>query len=148
MDDPMKADTETPKTTQWNWKNLRWGHVGNLFGIIGVPLSLVICLASVRDPDVTYTINPVRVAVARSGISSDLAFLYKGAEVKSNVTSVSVEIWNAGPKSPTQIHPFQSAPSRGQVIAWSLNDAYRTSDLRAARGAFAAALSSKYCRTS
>jgi hypothetical protein len=68
----------------------------NVFTLIGLPTSVFFYLASIREPNVTYALNPIRVAVVRSGISSDLSILYKGTEIQKNVTSVSVEIWNAG----------------------------------------------------
>jgi hypothetical protein len=95
-DQPDSMSTAQPPPSKWRWRNLRFSHLATFCGIMGIPISAAFFFAGIREPNITYAINPIRVAVVRSGISSDLSILYKGSEIKKNVSSAVIEIWNAG----------------------------------------------------
>jgi hypothetical protein len=76
----------------WGWFEkavVILGFLGFFFGVYSY-------LKNTREPDISYLVNPFRVAVVQSGITSNLSVVYKGVPVTHNVTAMSVQIWNAG----------------------------------------------------
>jgi hypothetical protein len=70
--------------------------VGSLCSILGVVYVLYAVLFGGRSKELTYYAYPLKTVVARSGELSNLKVLHEGREVKHDVTSVQIAVWNAG----------------------------------------------------
>lgn len=74
-----------------------------VFGLIGWCCTLIAVFAAAyfyreatREPELTYSVRPLRTIIVRKGHSPDLRVFYDGKEITSPVTGVEVVIWNQG----------------------------------------------------
>jgi hypothetical protein len=67
-----------------------------VFGIAGTVFGIWSHFANIREPAITYEINPLRTVIVQGGAPSDLTVQYKGSLITKGVVSASVGIWNAG----------------------------------------------------
>jgi hypothetical protein len=75
--------------------------------------------ANLREPAITYQVDPLRTILVQSGASSDLTAQYKGIPITEGVVSVSIGIWNAGraPIRPSDVLvPLQLKVGTGNKI--------------------------------
>lgn len=68
------------------------GIIGLIFGAFGVWSYF----ASVKEPAITYTVNPIRTTLVQTGGPSGLSVQFNGERLTEAVTSVTLGIWNAG----------------------------------------------------
>jgi hypothetical protein len=79
------------------WFGNPWvGFIGTFASILGVGLSVWLYFAGVKRPQLTYLVNSVRTTIVNSKEASAVRVLYNDKELKSDVTSVAVAIWNRG----------------------------------------------------
>jgi hypothetical protein len=74
-----------------------WTVVTTLIAVITIPLSFY--LAQDKEPNITYTINPVRSQLVQVDKTSDFAVSFRGQRVTADVSSATVSIWNSGKKA-------------------------------------------------
>jgi hypothetical protein len=72
------------------------GFIGTICGIIGLPLAVILFFYSVKTPDLTYSVYPIKTTVIQSGLAAGLRILHNNEEIKGDVTAVQIAIWNNG----------------------------------------------------
>lgn len=72
------------------------GFIGTICGIVGLPLSVILFFYSVKAPDLTYAVYPIKTTVLQSGLAAGLRVLHNNEEIKGDVTAVQIAIWNNG----------------------------------------------------
>jgi hypothetical protein len=70
--------------------------IGTISGIISTPLAVFLAFYTIRTPDLTYAVYPLRTPVLQSGLAAGLRVLHNNEEIKGNVTAVQIAIWNNG----------------------------------------------------
>ena len=74
--------------------------VSGLFGIIGTLLAVYFYYASEKEPDLTYYVSPTRIPILQQGnLLNNLSVTYQGAEIKGDLSTVEIQIWNQGKQS-------------------------------------------------
>src|SRR5579864_221803 len=86
----------------WFARNPRIGLIGTFASVVGVPLAIVLFLASQKDRDIRYAVSASPTTIVKAGQSSDLRVHFKGQELTSDVSSIQIAIWNAGKESVRQ----------------------------------------------
>ena len=80
-----------------NIKKIVWHpSVPLALGILSLLVAIYIYRASKVYPELTYFVNPIRVALVRTGQVTDLETLYKRKKVEGNVTIAQIAVWNKG----------------------------------------------------
>ena len=75
------------------------GILGALASIIGVPLAIYFYVQATHFREVVYYVNPAQAIVVKSGEVSRLRVLVGDRELKSDVTTAQIAIWNRGNES-------------------------------------------------
>lgn len=75
------------------------GLIGTIAGIVGVALTLMVFFISQRNREICYTVSASPTTIVRAGQSSDLRVHFKDKELKSDVSSIQILIWNNGKES-------------------------------------------------
>lgn len=65
-------------------------------GIIAIPLSIYIYYESIQSPDLTFSVNPVKLEVVSTNQSSNLSISFDGKSIDSDITTTQIAIWNQG----------------------------------------------------
>lgn len=100
LEDEKKKEDEIGKERE-SWldrlnKKSWLGVSGWILAVLGFILSIYFYVASIREPNLTYAINPTKAIVVQTGQASQLTTLYKGKPVNSDITAVQIVVWNAG----------------------------------------------------
>lgn len=94
------SKTKKFRTKMRGWFSNPWvGLFGTIFSILGVTIAIYIYLSMKTERKLTYYIHPVKAIVLKSGKASCLRVLYDNREIKTDVTTTQVAIWNRGRKS-------------------------------------------------
>jgi hypothetical protein len=72
------------------------GILGSIASVIGLGLAVYFYRASIRDPELTVYVHPVRSSVVEVGEASGLSVTFNGKEISTDVTAVQVAFWNDG----------------------------------------------------
>jgi hypothetical protein len=64
--------------------------------LIGLALAVFSYFASIRRPDVTYYLHPIRTVVVARNSASKLEVRYNGNEIAGDVCALQFAIWNSG----------------------------------------------------
>lgn len=72
------------------------GSIASLIGLLGIPLSVWLYFASNRSPKLTYYVHPVRTSIVKSMDTKGLQVSFAGKEIKGDISTAQVSIWNAG----------------------------------------------------
>jgi hypothetical protein len=92
----MSVQKSEPATTV-SFFDRRWVKATAFtIGLVSLIFGVWAYYASIREPDVTFTVAPVRTTLVQSGVSSDLTVHFNGQPVSGTVTAVAIGIWNAG----------------------------------------------------
>jgi hypothetical protein len=67
-----------------------------IVGIVGVAFGVWSHFASIKEPAITYTVNPIRTTLAQAGDTTGLSVQFNGERLTRAVTSVTIGIWNGG----------------------------------------------------
>src|ERR1039457_6070411 len=99
--EPFAVKPEPPRnrTLEWFSKNPVFGLIGLLVGVVSLIATVYFGWISVKDRDLSLTVNPTSTTIVKAGQSSDLHILYKGQSVATDVTGFQVGMWNAGRES-------------------------------------------------
>lgn len=75
------------------------GILGALASIIGVPLAIYFYVQTTQFRELVYYVNPAQAIVVKAGEVSKLRVLIGDRELKSDVTTAQIAIWNRGNES-------------------------------------------------
>lgn len=75
------------------------GILGALASIIGVPLAIYFYVQATQFRELVYYANPAQAIVVKAGEVSKLRVLIGDRELKSDVTTAQIAIWNRGNES-------------------------------------------------
>ena len=75
------------------------GLVGTLASVIGVLLAVYFYVQGTRFRELVYYVNPAQAIVVKTGEASRLRVLMGDRELKSDVTTAQIAIWNRGTES-------------------------------------------------
>ena len=75
------------------------GLIGTLASIIGVLLAVFFYVQSTKFHELVYYVNPAQAIVVKTGEASRLRVLVGDRELKSDVTTAQIAIWNRGNQS-------------------------------------------------
>jgi hypothetical protein len=75
------------------------GMVGTLASIIGVLLAVYFFVQGAKFRELVYYVNPAQAIVVKTGEASRLRVLVGERELKSDVTTAQIAIWNRGTES-------------------------------------------------
>jgi len=81
------------------FRNPLVGFIGTLTGIAGILLTLMFYLRGQEYRELTYLIHPTRAIVVSTGKASRLEVTLDGEEIKTDVSTAQVAVWNNGAKS-------------------------------------------------
>jgi hypothetical protein len=73
--------------------------IGALASIIGVPLAIYFYVQTTQFRELVYYVNPAQAIVVKAGEVSRLRVLVGDRELKSDVTTAQIAIWNRGKES-------------------------------------------------
>lgn len=81
------------------------GWVAALSSVVSLPLALYCYVETIIDPDLTYSIHPIRTIIVRAGQASKLYASCEDAPITTDVSSARLAIWNEGklPIKPSQV---------------------------------------------
>ena len=74
------------------------GLVSCIASVFGAVFGVGFAIFSVRSPELTYELSPVRTVIVKTGELSSLSVSMDGDVIESDVTSVQLAIWNQGRK--------------------------------------------------
>src|ERR1035438_10363989 len=92
----MEPKKSQGRTLEWLARNPMIGLAGVVASVISVPLTIYYGVGSLRSRELLYGTYETKTTIVKSGQSSDLHVLYKGQDVKTNVTALQVMVWNNG----------------------------------------------------
>ena len=92
-------ETKPQGVIDWFARNPRVGLLGTIASLIGLPLAIVLFLASEKERDIRFEQSASPTTIIRAGQSSDLRVQFKGRDLNSDVSSLQLTIWNAGRES-------------------------------------------------
>ena len=72
------------------------GLVGTAITILSLGFAVFVYLTTRRTRELSYSVNPVKTAVVKTGQTSTLRVLFVDQEIKSDVTAAQVAVWNQG----------------------------------------------------
>jgi hypothetical protein len=77
-----------------NWlKNPLAGHI---IGISGIVIGTFLWAISRQYPELSYSINPIRSSIVKSGTTSKLKTYYGDREIRGDLNIAQIAIWNNG----------------------------------------------------
>ncbi len=92
----MTQSAATPSRLRGFFSNPWVGVIGSIASVIGVLLAIYFFVGSRRERELTYFVHPVKSIVVRAGEVSELSVSSRGSEIKSDVTTAQIALWNAG----------------------------------------------------
>jgi|GEM_PF-3504993 len=72
------------------------GVLGSLASIAAIPLAIWLSFREIKEPRLTFSVQPGQLEVVRAGQSSGLSVRYRGQPVEGDVSVAKVALWNAG----------------------------------------------------
>ena len=75
------------------------GLLGIVIAIISLTISIIFYYQSIKEPELTYSINPTKTKIFKGGETSALNISYEGKSIKKDVTAIQIAIWNRGKRS-------------------------------------------------
>lgn len=75
-----------------------YGAITGICSVIGIPLAIYLYLAARAVPELSYYVSPTRTAIVSAAEASGLTVQYEGQQIRGDLSSVLVTIWNAGGK--------------------------------------------------
>jgi hypothetical protein len=75
------------------------GFLGSICSVVGVGLAIYFYFGGARTRRLTYSVNPVKTVVVKSGEASTLRVLHGDQDIKGDVTAAQVAVWNHGSES-------------------------------------------------
>lgn len=75
------------------------GLIGTLASVIGIPLAVYFYIEGTKSRDVVYYVNPAQAIVVKTGEASRLRVSIGERELRSDVTTAQIAIWNRGNES-------------------------------------------------
>lgn len=76
------------------------GVVGAVASVVGLALAVVFFLASRREPDLVYSVHPIRTTLAHANRPGDLSISYRSEVIRdADVVAVTLAVWNQGGES-------------------------------------------------
>lgn len=70
--------------------------IASVASIIALLLSIYFYYESKQSPDLTFSVNPVKLEVISTNQSSKLSISFNGKTIDSDVTTTQIAIWNQG----------------------------------------------------
>lgn len=72
--------------------------VVTFFGLLSVPLTILVFILSRERPDLRVQVDPATAAVVRTGQTSRISVQFDGVPLPGNVTAAQIAFWNEGKK--------------------------------------------------
>jgi hypothetical protein len=102
------------------------GIAGLSFGVFG----FWAYFASIKEPEITYTLNPIRTTLVQAGAPAGLSVQFNGERLTEAVTSVTIGIWNAGRASVKAANVLEALqlklPTNNRILSAKLLKQSRT----------------------
>jgi hypothetical protein len=93
--------------------------IASLCSIISIPLAAYLYLASIRTPELSLCLHPIRTPIVQTALASDISVTFKGQPVKGDMTAAQFAIWNGGQQPIRQddvLKPFAILTGDGSPI--------------------------------
>src|SRR5690242_9415759 len=95
----LPAAPKKPSAVMRFFSNPIVGILGALASIISVPLAIYFFAQTTQFRELVYYVNPAQAIVVKAGEVSKLRVLIGDRELKSDVTTAQIAIWNRGNES-------------------------------------------------
>jgi len=72
--------------------------VGSFASVISIILAVYFYMETLEKKNLTYYIHPARTAIVSTKTESNISFKYRGYEIETDLSVVTIAFWNAGDK--------------------------------------------------
>jgi hypothetical protein len=87
--------TETKSKISWDFRRTM-EVISTVVGIAGFILGIYFYYEGKKSPELTFSVNPVKLEIVSAGQATKLVVSFIGKAVESDITSTQVALWNQG----------------------------------------------------